>query len=180
MAVKLVANYSKRLGLPGYSSHQFSVCIETEITHPEDISGESARLYETLQRSVDEQIQHTGFVPQGRYGQNGINGSSNEHQNGNGSHARNGNGNGTNDHSHTGSSFLGKWECSQKQQDLILKLIEDNQLSKQGIEDKAIEQFGTGVKHLDTKQASALIEWIFTLITTQTGRGRRPTGAYRQ
>ena len=24
MAIKLIANYSKRLGLPGYSSHQFS------------------------------------------------------------------------------------------------------------------------------------------------------------
>ena len=30
MALKLIANYSKRLGLPGYSSHQFSVCVETE------------------------------------------------------------------------------------------------------------------------------------------------------
>lgn len=178
MALKLVASYSKRLGLPAYSSHQFSVSIETELAGVDDIAGESERLYETLQRSVDEQIQHTGFVPQGGYGQNGINGSSNGHQNGNGSHARNGNG--TNGYSHNGSTFLGKWECSQKQQDLILKLIEDNQLSKQGIEDKAIEQFGMGVKHLDTKQASALIEWIFTLTTTHTGRGRRPTGAHRQ
>ncbi len=33
MAIKLIANYSKRLGLPGYSSHQFEVSIETEITH---------------------------------------------------------------------------------------------------------------------------------------------------
>ena len=31
MAIKLVANYSKRLGLPGYSSHQFSVSVETEL-----------------------------------------------------------------------------------------------------------------------------------------------------
>jgi len=30
MAIKLIANYSKRLGLPGYSSHQFSVSVETE------------------------------------------------------------------------------------------------------------------------------------------------------
>jgi hypothetical protein len=30
-AVKLIANYSKRLGLPGYSSHQFSVSVETEL-----------------------------------------------------------------------------------------------------------------------------------------------------
>lgn len=33
MAIKLIANYSKRLGLPGYSSHQFEVSIETEISN---------------------------------------------------------------------------------------------------------------------------------------------------
>jgi len=32
MAVKLIACYSKRMGLPGYSNHQFSVCIETDRT----------------------------------------------------------------------------------------------------------------------------------------------------
>jgi hypothetical protein len=30
MAVKIIANYSKRLGLPGYSSHQFSVSVEAQ------------------------------------------------------------------------------------------------------------------------------------------------------
>lgn len=63
MAIKLVASYSKRLGLPGYSSHQFSGCIETELGSVHDVAAENARLYETLQRSVDEQIQQTGFVP---------------------------------------------------------------------------------------------------------------------
>jgi len=68
MAIKLIGSYSKRLGLPAYSSHQFSVTIETELTGLDDIAQESARLYETLQRSVDEQIQQTGFIPQEGYG----------------------------------------------------------------------------------------------------------------
>lgn len=71
MAIKLVANYAKRLGLPGYSSHQFSVSIETELHEAGDIAAESARLYQTLQASVDEQIQQTGFVPPEGYGVNG-------------------------------------------------------------------------------------------------------------
>ena len=54
MALKLIANYSKRLGLPGYSSHQFSVCVETEISHTDDIAGESTRLYQQLQQSVEQ------------------------------------------------------------------------------------------------------------------------------
>lgn len=32
MAIKLIANYSKRLGLPGYSSHQFEVSIRNGTT----------------------------------------------------------------------------------------------------------------------------------------------------
>ena len=69
--IKLIANYSKRLGLPGYSSHQFSVSCETEITNVSDVAVESARLYDTLQQSVDDQIQQTGFVPDTDYGSNG-------------------------------------------------------------------------------------------------------------
>ena len=62
MAVKLIANYSKRLGLPGYSSHQFSVAVETEISNVADAAGESERLYQLLQQSVDSQIA-TGATP---------------------------------------------------------------------------------------------------------------------
>jgi hypothetical protein len=68
MAVKLIANYAKRLGLPGYSSHQFSVSIETELQNIENIAQQSARLCESLQNVVDQQIQKTGFVPPNGYG----------------------------------------------------------------------------------------------------------------
>jgi len=68
MAVKLIANYAKRLGLPGYSSHQFSVSIETELQNLDNVAQQSARLYESLQNAVDQQIQKTGFVPPNGYG----------------------------------------------------------------------------------------------------------------
>ena len=32
MAITLEANYSKKLGLPGYSSHQYSVTVRTELS----------------------------------------------------------------------------------------------------------------------------------------------------
>lgn len=63
MALKLIASYSKRLGLPGYSSHQFSVTVETELVGVNDVPAESERLYRQLQQSVDDQIRHSGFVP---------------------------------------------------------------------------------------------------------------------
>src|SRR6266403_5041756 len=68
MAVKLITNYAKRLGLPGYSSHQFSVSIETELQSLDNVRQESARLYDSLQEAVDRQIQKTGFVPPDGYG----------------------------------------------------------------------------------------------------------------
>src|SRR5215472_14556506 len=71
MAVKLIANYAKRLGLPGYSSHQFSVSIETELQNLDTVREDSARLYDSLQEAVDQQIQKTGFVPPNGYGMEG-------------------------------------------------------------------------------------------------------------
>ena len=68
MAVKLITSYAKRLGLPGYSSHQFLVSVETELQSLDNVRQESARLYESLQKVVDQQIQKTGFVPPDGYG----------------------------------------------------------------------------------------------------------------
>lgn len=71
MAVKLITTYAKRLGLPGYSSHQFLVSIETELQSLDNVRQESARLYESLQKVVDQQLQKTGFVPPDGYGMDG-------------------------------------------------------------------------------------------------------------
>ena len=146
MALKLIANYSKRLGLPGYSSHQFSVTVETEIVSISEVAAESSRLYEILQKSVDEQIQSTGFIPDEGYGlqrgahlQNGNNGS---HQS-NGSNGSNGN---------------APWKCSQKQKELILKLVDESNLDKEVIEKLSQEMFSLGVKELNKLQASGLID----------------------
>lgn len=68
MAVKLITSYAKRLGLPGYSSHQFLVSVETELQSLDNVRQEIARLYESLQKVVDQQIQKTGFVPPDGYG----------------------------------------------------------------------------------------------------------------
>ena len=68
MAIKLSAAYSKKAGLPGYSSHSFSVSIETELQNLDNVREESARLYDSLQEAVDQQIQKTGFVPPNGYG----------------------------------------------------------------------------------------------------------------
>lgn len=148
MALKLIANYSKRLGLPGYSSHQFSVCVETEISSIEDVAGESTRLYQTLQKSVDEEIQHSGFIPRSE---------------------ANGHANGSN-----GSNGNGTWQCSDKQRELILKLIEEHKLDKAEVESLSRERFeGKGVKQLNKLEASGLIDELLEKVGEKPSRSAR-------
>ena len=52
MAIILEANYSKKLGLPNFSSHQFSVTIKTEVPDPAQEQGESTRLCGLRRRHI--------------------------------------------------------------------------------------------------------------------------------
>lgn len=153
MAIKLIANYSKRLGLPNYSSHQFSVSVETELNTKDDIPEASAQLYQLLQSNVDEQMQNTGFVPSDDYGVGPTSenpagfirdpsASNNGHSNLNGSNWQNGR----------------AWKCSDKQKELILKLVDEHKLEKTGVEALSKERFGKGVKALNKVEASGLID----------------------
>ena len=159
MAVKLIANYAKRLGLPGYSSHQFSVSVETELNNVDDITGESARLYATLQKAVDEQIQNTGFVPPDGYGMNGGNGNGRE-TNGNGHRQQEGT------------------PITPKQLDLINKIVRENNVNKNEVENMSTQMFGAGVTKLNRMQASNLIDELFDQYGHKNGNGHR--GKYRE
>ena len=147
MAVKLIANYAKRLGLPGYSSHQFSVSVETELTDLSQVQGEAARLYGLLQDSVDREIQQVGFVPGDEYGLKDNVGPLLE--NSSGSHLA-----------------TGRWSCSDKQKELILKLVTEHELERDTVEELALDRFGAGVKLLNKLQASGLIGELLELVNS--------------
>jgi len=167
--IKLIANYSKRLGLPGYSSHQFSVSVETELVTTDDITGESVRLYQLLQANVDEQILTTGFVPPATYGMDPPAA--------------------TNGHAQPGAPAPTNianwqrgpaWKCSDKQRDLILKLVEEHQLDKTEVEALAVERFGKGVRVLNKVEASGLIDELLDThgqAGSQQGTGKRRNGS---
>ena len=61
--ITLECNYSKKLGLPGYSSHQFAITLRTEIADLTQVQAETARLYKLLQEGVDTSIKETGYLP---------------------------------------------------------------------------------------------------------------------
>ena len=175
MAIQIEANYSKKLGLPQYSSHQFSVSLRAEVADMNQVGAESQRIYRILQDAVDRELQNPGYIPEAGASSNrsangaGNGASSNGHHN---EPARNGaqdgyagdSGHG-NHHAHESSGDA--WACTQKQQSLILNIIDDNRLDKRTIESLAQERFGKGVRLLNRIEASGLID---ELIETYGGR----------
>jgi hypothetical protein len=152
--ITLECNYSKKLGLPGYSSHQFAITLRTEISDLNQVQAESARLYKLLQEGVDTSIKDTGYLPT-------TNG------NGNCNGQRTGNG-GVNPTQHDNSA----WNCSEKQQHLIQKIVNESHLDKNEIEALANERFGKGVKALNKLEASGLIEELLEKTGQNKGNGR--------
>ena len=160
MAIKLIGNYAKRLGLPGYSSHQFSISTEVELTDLGQVQGEVTRIYALLQDAVDREIEHVGFVPGETYGM----------ENSNGRRRVPGNDNGNDE-----------WACSEKQKELVMKLVDENGLEKDAVEQTAQDRFGTGVKLLNKLQMSGLISEILEICGKAKSNGngsrkRQPAG----
>ena len=149
--ITLECNYSKKLGLPQYSGHQFSITLRTEISDVNQVQAESARLYKLLQEGVDTSIKDVGFLPA---------------PNGNGSNGQRGaNGNGE-------AGDNGAWNCSDKQKSLIQKIVTENNLEKAKVEALAQERFGKGVEALNKLEASGLIEELLEQTGQNKGRGR--------
>jgi hypothetical protein len=156
--IKLSANYSKKLGLPQYSSHSFAASVEVELTDITQVESELQRLYQLLQQSVDQEIQNVGFIPQA----NGSNTNGNGHANNtNGrTYQLNGNGRQHSNGQHQQPKAVGDaWNCTDGQRGFILRIVNENpSITKQDAEELSQQLFGIGVKQLNKLQASQLIE----------------------
>ncbi len=162
MAIQLSANYSKKLGLPGFSSHSFSASVEVELTDLSQVETEVQRLYQLLQHSVDQEIQNPGFVPDGAAATKGH--APSEASNGRSYPVH------RNGRQHNGSRpNVETWNCTDGQRSFILRLIHDQNLDKKQVEDLSQQLYGTGVRQLNKLQASQLIEDLLT----QTGQNPR-------
>lgn len=154
MAIVLEANYSKKLGLPGYSSHQYSLTVRTELNDLTQVATESAKLHTTLQDSVDREIQKTGFLPETIATSN----------------RRNSGGAPTN-------GQQDRWQCSDKQRELIIRITEEHRLDKNAVEQLAQDRFGKGVRQMNKLEASGLIDELLEQTGQKNGNhGRRFNG----
>jgi len=160
MAVIFEAAYSKKLGLPNFSSHSYVVSVRVELPDISQVPEESSKLYKMLQDAVDKEIETVGFLPDAtRYGMNG----------GNNGHQTNGNSNG---HRSNGEGT----PITPKQLDLINKIVRENNVNKDDVENLSVQMFGAGVSKLNRMQASNLIDELFDQYTKNNGH----RGKYRE
>lgn len=169
MAITLKSDYRKTLGLPGYSSHSFSASVEVELSAADDIPAEIHRLYQTLQQNVDQQIQDPGYVPEGTYGMDVAKSAPQKttptpvarparvaqpSQPARQSRAPSKN--------YGGRSSVASqvWNCSEKQRQLIDKLIRESDITKKAVDAVSQDRFGKVVPALNKLEASGLIDMI--------------------
>ena len=136
MAILLEFKYDKRLGLPGYSSHDFGVSMRTEVNNMEEIKEESERAYRLLQQSVDAQLSNPGFIP----AENGKEPESKGNQ--------------------TNGTDPEKWNCTERQRGLILKILSQNDLPESAVEQVAQDLHGQPMATLGKMQVSTVISEV--------------------
>jgi len=134
MAIQITASVGKKAGLPNYGSKSFTLSCTKEVTDISNLEAESIKLHELLEQIVEAQIEKDEstehLAPINRLKTNGI--------------KTNGN---------------GDWHCSDKQRELIVKLIKDHNL-EEAAEEMSQEMFGCPPEDLNKLQASGLIQRI--------------------
>ena len=160
MAITLEANYQKRLGLPNYSSHAYSVTVKTEVSNLGKIDEASNHLYRQLQQAVDRDIQETGFLPGDAPEPTAFQRV------------------GPQDHSRRQSSAdpASDWSCSNKQRDLIEKLMDEHSIPFAELDELARERFRCGLKQLNKMSASGLIDELFSTYASKSKAGYQRGG----
>ena len=148
MAILLEFKYDKRLGLPGYSSHDFGVSMRTEVNNVEEIQEESERAYRLLQKSVDAQLRNPGFIAS----ENGKEQRGEENQ--------------------TEKTDPEKWNCTERQRGLILKILSQNDLPELAVEEVAQELHGRSMSELGKMQVSTVISEVLD----RWGKHKRTNG----
>ena len=148
MAILLEFKYDKRLGLPGYSSHDFGVSMRTEVNNVDQIKEESERAYRLLQQSVDAQLSNPGFIPS----ENGKEPESKGNQ--------------------TNETDPQKWNCTERQRGLILKILSQNDLPESAVEQVAQDLHGQPMATLGKMQVSTVISEVLD----RWGKHKRTNG----
>ncbi len=159
MAVLLDITYSKKLGLPNYSSHSLGIGLKAEVANLDEVRGEVEKAYSLLQQSVDSQIVHSGFVSNEDKGENGTDQVQKTQVKVNG-----------------GATDPDKWNCTVRQRGLIVSVIERNGLDLRVVDDLANDLCGKPMSHLGKAQVSEVIGQVLDRWGRRPDANGRATG----
>jgi hypothetical protein len=172
MAVIIESSYGKTIGLPGYSSHKFSLSLQSEVGDLSQVAAEAERVYGILQSAVDTQMAQPGWVPNGN-GESHAKPSYSAGSKDAASQTSTAGGTSTSNGANTGSPAL-PWCCSPKQRLLIEDLAQSNNVETAKFDDLARKRFGKALAQLNRLEASGLIDELL-----DTYRERKPAGGRR-
>ena len=131
MALTITATVSKKVGKPNYGSEGFTLTVQSEVTNLDQVKEESHRLYLLLSDSVSQELA----------------GSSNDPAPKNAEWPT------------IVRNTPQEYKCSDKQRDLILKIINENEVDRSDVESLSLEMFGNSdLKSLNKLQASGIID----------------------
>jgi hypothetical protein len=142
------------------------VSIETELTTTDNVNSEAARLYKTLQSAVDREMQSTGFVPGTEYG-------AEVHPVVEQSSSR------RTPVSGPAQSHSRPWKASDKQKELVQKLVENTGIEIEVVEALSEEMFGfPDLPDLNKIQMSGLIDELLARYGKRQKRDAAPNGRF--
>jgi len=136
MPTVLQVTYSKKLGLPNYSSHSYTVSITTDVESVAAAQNQSALLYKLLQNQVDEDMKDPGYLPDPQTYARPV----------------------PNAKVLSVTTVEADWACSKAQRAMIVAIVDSCGLQKRQVDDLAKELFGGGVRTLNSKQAARFIK----------------------
>ena len=149
MSIQIEASYSKKLGLPNFSSHSFMVTVRAEVTSLRRLEAESGRLYRLLQDSVDKQVEQVGFLPDAtKYGL--LPSEPPVIHDATSNHAR-------------VAAGASSSASSEKQRALIEKLAKEQKFTAEDLDGIAERLFQLPLSRLNRKQTSEFISELLTL-----------------
>jgi len=149
MPVIITACVSKKVGQANYGSAGYSLTVQSEVSNLDQVREESRRLYNLLNDSVNSELSGENQEEKRAEWPTIVRNTPQE------------------------------YKCSDKQRDLILKIINENEVDRADVESLSLEMFGNSdLKSLNKLQASGIIDELLQRYGKKSTRGTTPSGRF--
>jgi hypothetical protein len=150
MALKIMATVSKKVGKPNYGSEGYTLTVESEVTHMDQVREESHRLYLLLSESVNSELNGENNQEKRAEWPTIVRNNAPQEQ---------------------------EWRCSPAQKLLIEKIANENDVMSE-VESLADEMFSSPLPQLNKMQASSLLQEVIARWGKKPARSTAPAGRF--